>query len=138
MDSSEDLPLSSNHDQFEVDHYSFDLHCCLRRRIFTGEVTLQVSRGTKWNGESVIILDCSDIEVQSVESLDETPSEDVGSNVTERTKLEYSVSSWSVKIFLPSTKLADGRLTVKIHYRTRPLSRSLHWRLDSEGNNWNI
>ena len=127
MDSSEDLPLSSNYDQFEVDHYSLDLHCCLRRRIFTGEVTLQVSRGTKWNGDSVIILDCSDIEIQSVESLDAAPSEDV----TERTKLEYSVSSWSIKIFLPSTKLTD----VKIHYRTRPLSRSLHWRLDSEGNN---
>ena len=117
MDSSEDLPLSSNYDQFEVDHYSLDLHCCLRRRIFTGEVTLQVSRGTNWNGESVIILDCSDIEVQSVESLDAAPSEDVG------TKLEYSVSSWSIKIFLPSTKLTDGRLTVKIHYRTRPSSR---------------
>ena len=69
MDNSEDLPLSANHDQFEVAHYSLELHCDLRRRTFSGGITLQVSRGSKWSGESVMILDCSDIDVESVEIL---------------------------------------------------------------------
>ena len=69
MDNSEDLPLSSNHDQFVVDHYTIELHCDLRRRIFSGGLTLQVSRGSKWAGESVMVLDCSDIDVESVEMI---------------------------------------------------------------------
>ena len=67
MDNSEDLPLSSNNDQFEVDHYSLELHCDLRRRTFAGCLTLEVSRGSEWDGETVMVLDCSDIEVESVE-----------------------------------------------------------------------
>ena len=69
MDHSEDLPLSANHDQFEVDHYSIELHCDMRRRIFSGWITLQVTRGSKWDGESVMVLDCSDIDVESVEEI---------------------------------------------------------------------
>ena len=75
MDNSEDLPLSSNHDQFEVDHYSLELHCDMRRRVFSGGLTLQVSRGSKWAGQSVLVLDCSDIDVESVQmiSSDDSP-----------------------------------------------------------------
>ena len=69
MDNTEDLPLSSNHDQFEVAHYSIELHCDLRRRIFSGWITLQVRRGSKWDGESEMVLDCSDIDVESVEEI---------------------------------------------------------------------
>ena len=69
MDNSEDLPLSANHDQFEVDHYSIELHCDMRRRVFSGGVTLQVSRGSKWAGQSVMVLDCSDIDVESVQMI---------------------------------------------------------------------
>ena len=96
MDNSEDLPLSSNHDQFEVDHYSIELHCDLRRRIFSGGVTLQVSRGSKWAGESVLVLDCSDIDVESVEiiSSDNSPG---GGNFQESCLMGilYQEPSWS-------------------------------------------
>ena len=77
MDQSEDLPLSSNHDQFIVDDYSINLHCNTRRRIFYGDVTLTISPGPKWKGESEVILDCSDLEVKSVEILHKAESKGV-------------------------------------------------------------
>ena len=75
MDNSEDLPLSANYSQFQVEHYSLDLHCSLRTRRFSGEVTLEVTRGPDWSGESVVILDCSDIDVKSVEMLSSSGGE---------------------------------------------------------------
>ena len=69
MDNSEDLPLSSNHEHFEVDHYIIELHCDMRRRIFSGGLTLQVSLGSQWAGETVLVLDCSDIDVETVEMI---------------------------------------------------------------------
>ena len=97
MDNSEDLPLSSNHDQFVVDHYIIELHCDLRRRIFSGGVTLQVSRGSKWAGESVMVLDCSDIDVESVEMIS-SQSSPGGRRVQQSCLMEilYQEPSWSI------------------------------------------
>ena len=97
MDNSEDLPLSSNHDQFVVDHYTIELHCDLRRRIFSGGLTLQVSRGSQWAGESVMVLDCSDIDVESVEMISSESSP--GGRSVGRSCLMgilYQEPSWSI------------------------------------------
>ena len=123
MDSSEDLPLSANYSQFQVRHYSLDLHCSLRSKTFAGEVTLELGQGPDWDGDSDVVLDCSDLHVKSVEIL----------RGSEATEVSYSVNSWSMKICLPSPIDWRRRLRLRISYKTRPDSRSLHWRQDSEG-----
>ena len=121
----EDLPLSANFKQFRIEHYNLDMTCNLEQHTFDSTVLLSVIPGPEWKGETDLVLDCSDIEVQDVRTKES------------KKRLEFSLTKWALTICLSASeedKLRVGKvISVIITYRTVPKSRSLHWRQNCDG-----
>ena len=123
----EDLPLSANFKQFRIEHYSLDMTCNFEQHTFDSTVLLSINSGPEWKGETDLVLNCSDIEVQDVRT-QQSESEK---------RLEFSLTKWALTICLPASekeRLGVGKvISVIITYRTVPKSRSLHWRQNCDG-----
>ena len=76
----QDLPLSANHNQFQVYHHLLSLNCDLSRKVFRGCMVVFIRKGTEWSDltEFRVVLDCSDIEIEDVEEIIETVDCDLG------------------------------------------------------------
>ena len=70
---SQDLPLAANYHQFEAFHHILDLRCHFRRKVFEGSLVFFLKAGSDWTEltQFRVVLDCSDIDVTSVEELND-------------------------------------------------------------------
>ena len=122
-----DLPLSANFKQFRIEHYNLDMTCNFEQHTFDSTVLLSITSGPEWKGETDLVLDCSDIEVQDVRTRDSENEK----------RLEFSMTKWAITVFLPASekeRLGVGQvISLIITYRTVPKSRSLHWRQNCDG-----
>lgn len=135
-DQDEDLPLSANFKQIRIEHYNLEMTCNFDQHTFDSTLVLSITSGPEWNGETDLVLDCSDIEVQDIR----TPT---NVNVTQEAAseglLNFSLTKWALTINLPASdsfkeRLGSGQvILVVITYRTVPKSRSLHWRQNCDG-----
>ena len=81
VNPSLDLPLSSNHHQFEIFHHLLDLKCDFNRKVFRSCLVVLIKQGTEWSDltEFRIVLDCSDIKIDDVEEIiDADDTEEIG------------------------------------------------------------
>ena len=139
-DHNEDLPLSANYKQFHIKHYNLDMSCDFEEHTFFSTVTLSITAGPEWRGETDLVLDCSDIEVQDVRAVAKEDACENGRREAElETRLDFSQSVWALTISLSASdgfkaRLESGQvISVLISYKTLPKSRSLHWREGCEG-----
>lgn len=142
----EDLPLSANFKQFAVDHYYLSLNCDMKKRMFTNcKVVIAVRNGSDWRrDDKKLILDCSDLNIRTVNILDYPLREGEScKNVKIREllarpsqDLNFDLSEWCIEIDVSSKEAsldAGGTIFVMIEYDTRVETRSLHWRQGSGG-----
>ena len=140
-DNNEDLPLSANFKQLSVEHYSLKMFCDLEKNTLESSVLLSIRSGPMWRGETQLVLDCSDLEIQDVRA---APEEDETTNVllleepeVTGKQLEFSLNMWSLTICLLDSdkeRLKSGHvISVVVTYRTQPESRSVHWRQIPDG-----
>ena len=140
VDQDEDLPLSANFKQIQIQHYNLEMKCDFETHTFDSTVVLSIIPGPEWKEETDLILDCSDIEVQDVRAAAEGGAyENVTRSSESEKRLDFSLTKWALTICLPASddfkeRLESGKvISVMITYKTLSKTRSLHWRQNCDG-----
>ena len=128
-----DLPLSSSLDQYKVRHYSMRLTLEIDYQRLNGEVILHIQPvGGQQDGEHKVnifelSLDCNDIEIEKIESVEE--KED--SSLYFVSLLSHKLTPWvlTIRANVPGPPPS----LIRVSYSTLPSSRSLLWRKDCTG-----
>ena len=140
VDQDEDLPLSANFKQIQIQHYNLEMKCDFETHTFDSTLVLSIIPGPEWKEDTDLILDCSDIVVLDVRAVAEGG---VYGNLTRSSesekRLDFSLTKWALTICLPASddfkeRLESGKvMSVMITYKTLSNTRSLHWRQNCDG-----
>ena len=142
----QDLPLSANHDEFQVFHHLLDLKCDFYRSVVRGCLVAFIRKGDKWTDSTQLklVLDCSDIVIESVEEIVEINAIDLDPGnycwmnsilMKPGRKLSWSMDDWTVTVTDEKNTYRNSfPLVMRFLYTTKADTRSLHWRVDIAGN----
>lgn len=161
-DTSNDLPLMANVDEVLVTHYVLNLSVNFNEKVMSGDITLFLKPATELvvQRQFQLCLDCSLVDIESVEEIDLKDDFSVRQYGTTRndsttccsyppdvfqvdkfkkvpvalpyTLLPYAVHNWCVRIWKPYMLGRTWPRCVRIKYCTRPEGKSLAWTTDQD------
>ena len=161
-DTSDDLPLMANVDEVLVTHYVLNLNVNFNEKVMSGDITLFLKPATELDlqRQFQLCLDCSLVDIESVEEIDLKDDFSVRQYGTTEddsttcsayppdvfqvdkfkkvpvalpyTLLPYAVRNWCVRIWKPYKLGRTWPRCVRIKYCTRPEGKSLTWTTDQD------